>query len=74
MVAGLTDGDLAAAIEEGRASRYQVVQGPIAHNSYHTYEIISVRHMQGLWLGRTYQVDRATAFTWPPQPVREYGR
>ncbi len=25
----------------------------LAHNSYHTCEIISVRHMQGLWLERT---------------------
>jgi hypothetical protein len=30
-----------------------IVSAMIAHNSYHTCEIISVRHMQGLWLERT---------------------
>jgi hypothetical protein len=52
-VARLTDEELDRAIEEGRARRYQVMQGIIAHNSYHTCEIISVRHMLGLWLKRT---------------------
>jgi hypothetical protein len=27
--------------------------GLIAHNGYHTCEIISIRHMLGLWLERT---------------------
>jgi hypothetical protein len=32
---------------------HSIVSGMLAHNSYHTCEIISVRHMQGLWLERT---------------------
>lgn len=32
---------------------HSIVNGMLAHNSYHTCEIISVRHMQGLWLERT---------------------
>ena len=52
-VAGLTDEELAEPYAAGRARRQQVIQGIIAHNSYHTCEIISVRHMQGLWLEET---------------------
>jgi uncharacterized damage-inducible protein DinB len=52
-VAGLTDEELAEPYAPGRAKRQQVIQGVIAHNSYHTCEIISVRHMQGLWLEET---------------------
>lgn len=33
--------------------RHRVIQSIIAHNSYHTAEIICVRHMQGLWLEST---------------------
>jgi hypothetical protein len=36
-----------------RPSPYQVIQGLIAHNSYHSCEVISIRHMLGLWLERT---------------------
>jgi hypothetical protein len=32
---------------------HSIVSSMLAHNSYHTCEIISVRHMQGLWLERT---------------------
>ena len=52
-VAGLTDEGLAQPYAPGKARRQQVIQGIIAHNSYHTCEIISVRHMQGLWLEET---------------------
>ncbi len=52
-VARVTNEELNQPIVEGRAKRYQVIQGIIAHNSYHTCEIISVRHMLGLWLART---------------------
>lgn len=52
-VAGLGDEELAQPYAPGRARRQQVIQGIIAHNSYHTCEIISVRHMQGLWLKET---------------------
>lgn len=34
----------------GKAERWKMIQGIIAHNSYHACEIISIRHMQGLWL------------------------
>jgi uncharacterized damage-inducible protein DinB len=37
----------------GRPRPQQIIQGVIAHNSYHTCEIITVRHMQGWWLERT---------------------
>lgn len=53
VVAGLTDEALTQPIAPGRATRYQVIQGLIAHNCYHTAEIISLRHLQGLWLERT---------------------
>jgi len=49
-VGGLSDEELAQPYAPGRARRQQVIQGIIAHYSYHTCEIISVRHMQGLWL------------------------
>ncbi len=52
-VAELTDEDLAQPYAPGKPRRQQVIQGIIAHNSYHTCEIISVRHMQGLWLEET---------------------
>ena len=52
-VAGLTDEQLAEPHKPGEARRQQVIQGIIAHNSYHTCELISVRHTQGLWLEET---------------------
>jgi len=52
-VAKLSDEQLGEPIAPGRARRYQVIQGLIAHNSYHTNEVISIRHMLGLWLERT---------------------
>jgi len=33
--------------------RAAAVLGILAHNSYHTAEIITVRHMQGWWLAET---------------------
>ncbi len=53
LVASLSDVEIGEPIAAGRPNRYQVIQGVIAHNSYHTCEIISVRHMLGLWLERT---------------------
>jgi hypothetical protein len=32
---------------------HNIVQVVLVHNAYHTCEIISVRHMQGLWLERS---------------------
>ncbi len=52
-VAGLTDEELDLPYAPDKARRRQVIQGLMAHNSYHTCEIISVRHMQGLWLEET---------------------
>ena len=52
-VAGLSDDEVGAHIAEGRPRRDQVIHGVLAHNSYHTCEIISIRHMLGIWLERT---------------------
>jgi hypothetical protein len=51
--AALSDEALAAPLAPGRAAPWQLVQGMIAHNAYHTCEVISIRHMLGLWLDRT---------------------
>jgi hypothetical protein len=53
VVAKFTAKELNSAPAEGWPIRAQVVQGMLAHNSYHTCEIISIRHMQGLWLEHT---------------------
>jgi hypothetical protein len=53
MTAALSDEALAMALAPGRAAPWQLIQGMIAHNSYHTCEVISIRHMLGLWLART---------------------
>jgi hypothetical protein len=52
-VRSLSDEALQRPVAEGRPTPYQVIQGIIAHNSYHTCEVISVRHMLGCWLERT---------------------
>jgi hypothetical protein len=31
-------------------SPFQIAQGMLAHNSYHTAEVISLRHLQGWWV------------------------
>ena len=49
-VESLSDADLEKPMDEGKSKRYQYLMGLIAHNSYHICEIISIRHMQGLWL------------------------
>jgi len=49
-VASLTDEEMNAEVNPGKPTRWQIIQGVMAHNSYHTCEIISIRHMQGLWL------------------------
>jgi hypothetical protein len=40
-------------IAPGQFKRYQYIQGQLAHNSYHLGEIVSIRHMLGLWLEKT---------------------
>jgi hypothetical protein len=32
-------------------TRRHLIQSMIAHNSYHTCETISIRHMHGWWFG-----------------------
>jgi len=51
--AALSDETLAAPLAPGGAAPWQLIQGMIAHNAYHTGEAISIRHMLGLWLDRT---------------------
>ncbi|HEX2980542.1 MAG TPA: DinB family protein [Anaerolineaceae bacterium] len=48
--ASLDDAFLIRSRGEGRAKAWQVLQGIIAHNAYHTSELITLRHQQGLWL------------------------
>ena len=52
-VAALSDEASAAPLAPGRAAPWQLIQGMIAHNAYHTNEVISIRHMLSLWLDRT---------------------
>ncbi len=52
-VAHLTDEELAQTLTSWNGPKHRAVQSIIAHNSYHTGEIICVRHMQGLWLENT---------------------
>ncbi len=49
-VAGFDDRELAEPVAPGQATRYQIIHGAIGHNSYHACEIISIRHLLGLWL------------------------
>lgn len=49
-VSELNAKDLNAPVKPGQSERWKLIQSVIAHNSYHACEIISIRHMQGLWL------------------------
>ncbi len=49
LVAGLSDEALAQPLHGGKSSGWQVLHGLIAHTSYHTCEIISLRQLQGIW-------------------------
>jgi DinB superfamily len=51
--AALSHDALTAPLAPGRAAPWQLIQGMIAHNAYHTCEAISIRHTLGLWLERT---------------------
>lgn len=53
VVEKLSDSELEEKLELWGGEKYRAIQGIIAHNSYHTSEIICVRHMQGLWLEST---------------------
>jgi uncharacterized damage-inducible protein DinB len=37
----------------GKPRYFQIFQGAMAHTSYHICEVITIRHMLGLWLERT---------------------
>jgi hypothetical protein len=52
-IAGLTDAELDRPLSEGGDwnTRRHLVYSMLAHNSYHTCEVISIRHMQGWWFG-----------------------
>ncbi len=52
-VADLTDAELEQPIAEGDGwnTRRHLIYSMIAHNSYHTCEITTIRHMQGWWFG-----------------------
>ncbi len=52
-VAGLSDAALDEKLEAWGNLKHQAIQSILAHNSYHTCEIISVRHMQGFWVDKT---------------------
>jgi hypothetical protein len=49
----MPDRELESTLPLWAGAKHRGIQSIIAHNSYHTCEIISVRHMQGLWLERT---------------------
>lgn len=51
--ASRTETELAQTISSWNVPGQRAVQSIIAHNSYHTAEIITVRHVQGLWLEKT---------------------
>lgn len=52
-VAGLSGEDLEKEHPFFGLKGYQYIQRQIAHNSNHLNEIVSIRHMQGLWLEKT---------------------
>jgi uncharacterized damage-inducible protein DinB len=50
-VSGLSKAELDQALSDSGQwnTRRHLIQSMIAHNSYHTCELITIRHMQGLW-------------------------
>jgi hypothetical protein len=50
-ISGLSDAELDACISDGDVwnTRRHLIHSMIAHNAYHTCELISLRNMQGLW-------------------------
>lgn len=47
--AALGDEALAAPLAPGRAAPWQLIQDMVAHNAYHTNEVISIRHTAKPW-------------------------
>lgn len=52
-VAGLSEADLEKELAPVGMKGYEYVQGQLAHNSNHLSEIVTTRHMQGMWLEKT---------------------
>lgn len=52
-IRALDDATLAQPLEAWGTARARAVLSIIAHDSYHTCEIISLRHMQGWWVDGT---------------------
>jgi hypothetical protein len=52
-VAGLTTEVLEQELPPVKMKAHQYILGHVAHNSNHLNEIVSIRHMQGFWLGKT---------------------
>lgn len=52
-ISDLTDADLDETVSDNAEwnTRRHLIQSMIAHNSYHTCELISIRHLQGLQFG-----------------------
>lgn len=48
-IAALDDEQLHTVKAVWKRTPYQIAHGVLAHDSYHTCEIITLRHMQGLW-------------------------
>jgi hypothetical protein len=52
-VATLSEADLEKDLAPVGMKAYQYIQGHLAHNSNHLCEIVTIRHMQELWLEKT---------------------
>ncbi len=52
-IESLPDPKLDEEVAPGKPRYFQIFQGAMAHNSYHICEVITIRHMLGLWLERT---------------------
>jgi len=52
-IAGLSTEALERELPYVEMKGYQFIQGQLAHGSNHLCEIVSIRHMQGLWLDKT---------------------
>jgi len=50
VIGALNDEQLHTTISKWKQTPYEIGQSILAHNSYHTCEIISLRHMQGSWV------------------------
>lgn len=52
-IAGLSSEALEQELPYVHMKGYQYIQGHLAHNSNHLCEIVTIRHLQGLWLENT---------------------